>query len=79
MVLLAQSPRFDAAVAQIAREFRREAVQRQDALWLHQLDVAPQIIVIGVIGKRKSGIDLVAVDGVRLDCPTADHRDALVR
>ncbi len=68
-----------AAIAQVARKLRGKPMQRQNAFWLHEFDVAQQIVVIGVIGKRECGIDLISINGIRLDRPTADHGDAFTR
>ena len=54
-------------------------MQREDALWLHKIDIPNEIVVIGMIGKRKGGVDLIAVSGIRIDRPAADHRDAFAR
>ncbi len=79
LVLFAQRPCFDPTVAQVARKFGRETVQRQHALRLDQIDISDEIVVIGVIGKRKCGVNLVAINCVRIDRPAADHRDAFTR
>ena len=54
-------------------------MEREYALGLHKIDVANQIIVIGVIGKRKGGIDLITINRIGIDCPAAQHRDAFAR
>ena len=74
-----QRPCFHAAIAQIARELGGESMQREHALRLDKIDIAQQIVVIGVIGKREGGVDLITIDGVRIDRPAADHGDAFAR
>ena len=54
-------------------------MQREYALRLHQIDITKQIVVIGVIGKRKGGVDLITINRVRIDRPAADHGDAFAR
>ena len=76
--MAAQRPRFHATIAQITRELGRESMQGQDTLRLNQFHVAQEIGVIRVIRKRKGRIDLIAIDRVRIDRPTTDHRDAFV-
>ena len=74
LVFLTQGPRFDAPLAQIAREFRGESVQCQDALRIYQFDITHEVVVIRVIGERKRGVDLITIDRARLHRPAADHR-----
>ena len=79
LILLRQRPGIDSAIPQVAREFRRESVQREHAFRFHQLYVANQIVVISVIRERKGRVDLVAIDRVRIDRPATNHRDAFAR
>ena len=79
MVFFAQRPRFDSALAQIAREFSGKSVEREDALGLYKIDIAKEIVVIGVIGERKDRVDLITVNCIRIDRPATDHRHAFPR
>ena len=51
----------------------------EDAFRLHKIDISNQIVVVRMIGKREGGIDLIAIDCIRIDCPTGDHRNAFAR
>ena len=79
LILIAQRPRFDATVAQIACKLGRKTVECEHPFWLHQIDIAKQIVVIGVIGERKRGVNLITINRIGIDRPATDHGDAFAR
>src|SRR5436190_23207334 len=54
-------------------------MEGEHAPGLYEIDVANQIVVVSVIRKRKSRVNLVAIDRVRIDCPATNHRDTFAR
>ena len=79
LVLFAQCPGFNAARPQVARKLSSETVERQHSPWLYEFDVADQIVVIGVIRKRKCCIDLIPVYRIWINRPAADHCHTFAR
>ena len=76
LVLFSQCPGFDAARAQIAGKCSGEAVKRKYSAWPNKVDVPNQIVVIGMVRERKCCVNLIAIDGIWIDGPATNHRDA---
>ena len=75
LIFLGECPGLDAAFAQIAGKLRSETMEGEHTPGLHEIDVPNQVVVISVIGERKSSVNLVAIDRIRIDRPATDHRD----
>ena len=54
-------------------------MEGEHAPGLHKIDIANQVVVISVIGKGKSSVNLVAIDRIRIDRPATDHCDTFAR
>src|SRR5262249_9889982 len=76
LVLFSECPGFDAAPSQIAGERSGKAVKGKYSLWLNKLDVPNQIVIIGMVRKRKCCVNVIAIDGIWIDGPATDHRHA---
>ena len=79
LIFFRQRPGLDAAFAQIAGKLCGETMEGEHAPGLYEIDVANQIVVVSVIRERKSRVNLVAIDRVRIDCPATNYRDTFAR
>jgi hypothetical protein len=62
LVVFADGPGLDAAVAKVLGEVRSKAVQRQHASRLHEVDEEVEVVETGVVGEREGGVAAVAED-----------------
>ena len=79
LIFFRERPGLDAAFAQIARKLGGETMEGEHAPGPHKIDIAKQVVVISVVRKRKSGINLIAINRVGISRPATDHRNAFVR
>ena len=54
-------------------------MERKHAFRPHKIDITNEIVVIGVIRKRKYGVNLIAIDRIRVDPPATNHGDTFAR
>ena len=73
LVIRPERPRLDAALAQVARKFRRIPVRGQHQLRSHPLHCRQQIRVVRMIRKRKNFIYLITKSGPRRQRPASAH------
>ena len=78
LVFLAERPGLHTPRPQIARKRAGKAVQREHELRLHQLDIAHEIRVIGVIGERKGGVAAVAEFRAGIERPAGKDGGAAI-
>src|SRR5690349_24896588 len=76
LVLFSQCPGFDAARAQIAGKCSGESVKRKYSARPDKIHVPNQIVVVGMVRKRKCSVNLIAIDGIWIDSPATKHRYA---
>ncbi len=54
-------------------------MERKHAFRPHKIDITNEIVVIGVIRKRKYSIDLIAINRAGIHRPATDHGDTFAR
>ena len=69
LLLLTQSARVEAQLAERLRKVRCESVQRKNFAWLDLFDQFDQVVEIRVIAEREGGIGAVPIAATRLDRP----------
>ena len=76
LVRARQCPRLDSAGAQVGGEFRGEPMERKDPRRGDIFDMAEEVVVAGVVGKRECRIAAQAVHGAGVHRPTRHRRHA---
>ena len=79
LIFLGECPGLDAAFAQIAGKLRGKTMEGEHAPRVYKINIANQVGVVRVIGERKSSVNLVAIDRIRIDCPATDYCDTFAR